>query len=251
MRNLGAALVLLAALSARAEERSANMNLILAVDVSGSIGEPDAATNVREFSLMKEGIWTALTDKAVGDALEQCNDRGVAVTIFEWSGTAIATELKDVVPWTLAMNRQSLQTIADQYVSAPRSFKEGGTDVDRSLSRAHQLLDEAPMRADRNVVLVSSDGRQNVYERGNGRNAPKVVVSATRDQLLAQGATIDALVIENDEHDRRSHNDRLSDWYGKNVIGGPGAFVKPIGGFKDYSEGLRALLLRELSRCGS
>ena len=82
------------------------------------------------------------------------------------------------------------------------------------------LLARAPYQAPRRTIDVSGDGTNN-----SGRD-----VTLTRDEAVAQGVTINGLVILserpmawNPEHTNPPGG--LANYYRTNVVGGPGAFV--------------------------
>jgi hypothetical protein len=87
-----------------------------------------------------------------------------------------------------------------------------------------------PTNCTRKVIDVSGDGR------GNRGIDPKTA----SNQLVAQGYTINALAI-------LGAKPRPLDFYAREVIGGPGAFVEAADGFNAYAEAIQRKILRELS----
>jgi len=81
----------------------------------------------------------------------------------------------------------------------------------------------------RRVVDVSTDGI---------RNTGAEIVSA-RDELVADGITINGLAIESDTKD-------LSEYLTKFVIGGDGHFVVRANDYDAYSAAIKIKLLREI-----
>jgi hypothetical protein len=81
------------------------------------------------------------------------------------------------------------------------------------------------------VIDVSGDGMANFGE-------PPVTV---RDALVKQGITINGLAILSEEP-------WLEDYYSRNVIGGPAAFVVVAKGFDSFAEAMLRKLVQEVAR---
>src|SRR5687768_1500029 len=75
-------------------QQAVDLELVLAVDVSGSVDEEEAA-------LQREGYVMALTDDRVVSAMGSGPLGTVAVTYVEWAGEDYQ---RTVVPWTLVGN---------------------------------------------------------------------------------------------------------------------------------------------------
>jgi len=84
------ALCCVALLASPVRAQSVDLELILAVDSSGSI-------DGKEFQLQRMGYASALTHPEVLATIARRPHRAIAVAFVEWSGPAISTE---VVPWT-------------------------------------------------------------------------------------------------------------------------------------------------------
>ncbi|MEQ1524427.1 MAG: DUF1194 domain-containing protein, partial [Aestuariivirga sp.] len=97
---------------------------------------------------------------------------------------------------------------------------EGGTSISSALLYSAALLSRAP-RAQRLVIDVSSDGRNNVG----------VPVNAVRDRLVAQGITINALTILNEWP-------TLDVYFQNQVVGGEGHFVIPANDYAAYADAI-------------
>jgi hypothetical protein len=109
------------------------------------------------------------------------------VALVEWSNRAFLT-----IPWTLITSRGDAQAFADEVQHAPR-FDNQFT----CLARAFQVVQDKvlpflPVAANRTIVDVSGDGRDNCNTRPP--------VDAIRDQLVLAGVTINGLpILEGDE----------------------------------------------------
>ena len=72
-------------------QTTADLLLVLAVDVSGSV-------NAQRFELQKMGYVTAFQHPRVLNAILGGRTQSIAVTLVQWSGPFLQAQ---VVPWTL------------------------------------------------------------------------------------------------------------------------------------------------------
>ncbi len=201
----------------------ADTALVLAVDVSGSV-------NAARYALQMEGIAKAFEDPDVERTILSGPYRALFVSLVEWSDTATLT-----IPWTLITSHADAAAFADRVRHAPR-----GDNHFTCMARAMQLVEGkvlpfVPVPAERTIVDVSGDGRDNCNS-----NPP---VDAMRDRLVAHGVTINGLpILEGDEAAT------LEAWYKDNVIGGNAAFLVPARGFQDFARAMRQKFLVEISQ---
>lgn len=214
-------------------ERSASLptnvdvELILAVDVSYSM-DPD------EQALQREGYVTALTSPEFLTALRQGVHGKIAVTYFEWAGSA---DQKIVVPWRLIDGRASAQAVADEIARAPyrRAYR---TSISGALAFALPLYQESGYQGIRRVIDVSGDGANNQGE----------LVTILRDQVVAKNITINGLPIMLKRPTATTVDIvNLDIYYEDCVIGGPGAFVIPIREREQFKEATRTKLVLEVA----
>ena len=104
------------------------------------------------------------------------------------------------------------------------------------------LLARAPYQSPRRTIDVSGDGTNN-----SGRD-----VGLARDEALAQGVTINGLVILserpmawNPEHTNPPGG--LAGYYQTNVVGGPGAFVVVAEDFNSFGQAIIKKLIAEIA----
>jgi hypothetical protein len=213
------------------QEKSAPPNvdaeLIIAVDVSYSM-DPD------EQALQREGYILGLTSAEFLNALKQGTHGRIAVTYFEWAGER---DQKTIVPWRLIDGEASAKAVADEIAAAPyrRSYR---TSISGALQYAAPLFGTSEFRGMRRVVDVSGDG-------ANNQGPP---VTAVRDQLLAQGITINGLpLVLKRPNNRYMDIDNLDVYYEDCVIGGPGSFVIPIRDRDNFKEATRTKLVQEVA----
>ena len=158
LRYAAAAGVLTMAAPAAAQQCA--LELILAVDVSGSIdGE--------EWRLQSGGLASAFEDPSVAEAIERM-EGGLLVTYTQWSGTS---RQKQVVPWYHVTDAPSAQAFADQVRAAVRVWRNFSTAVGDALAHAHAVSATAPQRCRRRVIDMSGDGVSNEVPRAT-RSTP-------------------------------------------------------------------------------
>jgi hypothetical protein len=231
MRAMLAALVLmLPAAAARAAER-VDLLLVFAVDVSRSIDAP-------KFQLQREGYVSAINNPRVIEAIRSGGTGRIAVCFVEWSGV---TSQKLVIDWTVISDAESARRFSDGIVEAPRSFADR-TSISAGIDFAMQQFEHAPYQATRHTIDVSGDGTNN-----SGRD-----VTLARDEALAKGVTINGLVILSDaplawnpEHTNPPGG--LGEYYRRNVIGGPGAFVMVAQNFESFGQAIINKLIAEVA----
>jgi hypothetical protein len=219
--------VLLAAPPARAAEQ-VDLELILAIDVSGSIDEEEAA-------LQRQGYLKALAHPQVLQAIFGGERKKVAMTYIEWAGYHYQRVVAD---WTLISDKASADRFVAKIASVPVST-ERWTSISGAIGFAMQRFEVSPYRGTRRVIDISGDGRNN-----NGRDLAEV-----RREALAKGIVINGLPIVNDRPTRWGTPPErgLDIYYRDQVIGGPGSFFIVADGFQAFANAIRTKLVREIS----
>lgn len=217
--------------TARADEGQVDLLLVLAADVSRSVDD-------RKFRLQREGYAAAMVDPRVVRAMTAGATGRIAVIFVEW---ASEFEQRVVVEWTIVANERDAQQVSGRVREAARSFW-GRTSISAAIDFSMGLLARSPFQAVRHVIDVSGDGTNN-----SGRD----VVSA-RDAAIAQGVTINGLVIlsevplpTNPTHTHPPGG--LTAYYENNVIGGPGAFVVEAENFESFGQLIIKKLIKEIA----
>ena len=146
-----------------------------------------------------------------------------------------------VLDWRVVRTAADAQALAGAIETAPRSAW-GRTSISAGLDHSVSLLSEAPVEPTRKVIDVAGDGTNN-----SGRD-----VQAARDDVLAQGITINGLAIINDHtanlfcaHVQPPGG--LPAWYQANVTGGPGSFVLEVHSFQTFRDAMVRKLLSEIA----
>ena len=196
------------------------LELVLAVDVSSSIDNG-------EFELQMQGIAAAFRHAGVQAAIHAAGDRGIAVTVIQWSEFV---HQRKTVDWTLVRDAAETAALATDIASAGRLISGGGTAIYGAINFALHEFDANGYDGPRRVIDISGDGRSDLL----------VPTTAARDRAVAQGVAINGLVILNDEPD-------LDHYYRANVIGGADAFVMRVDDFEDFAAAMVTKLIREIS----
>ena len=206
----------------RAEDYEVDLVLVLAVDCSFSV-------DYKEFALQMEGLGEAFRRPEVKRAISLGNLQRIAVSVVQWSDES---NQMVVLPWTVIASDEDAELAGETLARMPRKLAEGGTSISSALLYSAALLSKAP-RAPRQVIDLSSDGRNNVG----------VPVAAVRDRLVAQGITINALAILNEWP-------TLNVYFQNQVAGGEGHFVIPANDYKAYGDAIYRKLLKEITGPG-
>lgn len=169
--------------------------------------------------LCRPGVLSAIEDGEYGR---------IAVAYVEFGATAAVR-----IDWTIIDGPDAAAAFAGR-ISAmspdiPFGFKTT-TAVGAGLLAADELIGRAP-RALRLVVDVVGDGLS-VF-------GPPVEVG--REALLSRGAVINAMPVLMVAPDFG-----LSEWYARDVAGGPGHFTMPIAGTDKLPMALRSKIVQEL-----
>lgn len=208
-----------------------DMLLVLAADVSRSVTEP-------KFRLQREGAAAALSHPDVVKAMTSGPHRRIAVCFVEW---ATVGQQAVVVDWMMIDGDAAARGFGDKLIEAPRSFI-GSTSISSAIDFSVRQLERAPFTAERRVIDVSGDGNNN-----SGR-----MVSDARDDALAKGITINALVILTPiaESFRPEHTNPaggLEKYFQDNVIGGYGAFTVVAESHAAFGRALTKKLIQEIA----
>src|SRR6266481_1351717 len=113
---------------AQAQTAEADVALVLAVDVSGSVDD-------HRFKLQREGIAAALESADFAASLAGGGNQTIEIAVVEW-----AEEQSVVVPWTIIRGRQDLAGVADRLRQAGRSWLHVKTDPSGGIAAAAHLF---------------------------------------------------------------------------------------------------------------
>jgi hypothetical protein len=216
--------------AARAAE-PVDLLLVLAADVSRSV-------DAQKFQLQREGYAAAVANPRVLDIIRSGRNGRIAALFLEWSGFG---NQKVVIDWTLIDGPASAQEFGTRLLESPRSFADR-TSISGGIDFAVAQFAHAPFISERRTIDISGDGTNNA-----GGNVTKA-----RDDALAQGYTINGLVILsetplpwNPEHTNPPGG--LANYYRDNVVGGPGAFVLEAKDFNSFGQAIIKKMIAEIA----
>jgi len=212
--------------------------LIVAVDVSNSVDE-------KRYRLQMEGIAQALEDPAVIEGIVGGAKGGILFSMVTW-----ADRPKVTLPWTRITNAAEARATAARVRKLPRQDGEFTCMARMMRTVSDKIVPQVPAPAAKIVLDVSGDGRDNC-------NA-KEPIDAVRDELVKWGVTVNGLpILENAQEElatpaysylpQQRGTSTLEDWYRENVKGGPGSFVLPANGYKDFGRAIRQKFVLEIS----
>lgn len=212
-----------------------DLEIVLAADVSRSIDD-------REFALQRKGYAAALTDRRVVDAIAAAKNGAIGVCFIEWSGE---DDQRVVADWSEIRSEEDGAAVAAVILSAPRSFM-GRTSISAAIDFAMARFGKAKWPPARRIVDISGDGTSNAGP----------TLARARAQAIATGVTINGLAIINDSansgYSVHTHPPGgLPDYYRRNVIGGPDAFLVVVGNFGSFADAMARKLSREIAGRGA
>lgn len=214
---------------AAAQPLPVDLELVLAVDISGSIDDD-------ESRLQREGYLSALMHPRVLEAVRSGPFGRIAVTYIEWAGDDFQ---QTVVDWTVVEDEATARTFVATLAETPRQTQRW-TSISTAIDYAVPLFETNAYEGVRRVIDVSGDGYNN-----RGRQ-----VEVARDDAVAAGITINGLPILNDRPSPGGGwpaATKLDDYYRRHVIGGPGAFIVPAKGFEDFARAILTKLVLEIA----
>lgn len=210
-----------------------DLELILAIDCSGSVDEVEA-------QLQREGYIAALTSERVLNAIRSGENRRIGIAYIEWAGE---TYQRTIVDWTIIEDAASANAVVSKIAASPYMAIRW-TSISGAIDYSMALFQRSPFESPRRVIDISGDGKNN-----NGGD----VVSA-RDRAVATGVTINGLPILNSREGGWGFGPRgfpsdpdLDTYYQNFVIGGPGAFMVPAESFDTFAAAIQSKLIREVA----
>jgi Protein of unknown function (DUF1194) len=205
---------------AAAPDATADLELVLAVDVSGSI-------DARESALQREGYLAAIRSPEFVAAVRAGSLGKIRLAYVEWAGEG-AQQL--TVPWRMIDGPEAAQAFANELAGQPAARFRRGTSISSALLFSAGLFEGGGMRR---VIDISGDGPNNAGG----------MVTVARDAVVAQGIVINGLPMLLSPAQILPPLDR---YFVDCVIGGQGAFALPVTSVGNLAEAIRKKLLREL-----
>ena len=203
-----------------ASAQAVDLQLVLAVDASGSVSE-------QRFELQKQGYVAAFRSPQLLRAIGSGTTRTIAVTMTQWTGPALQIQ---VVPWMPIKDEASMHAFADAIDKAPRQLFGGGTSISGAIDQSMMLFSHSPYTSSRRTIDISGDGANT-----SGRS-----ITHARDEAVRSGISINGLPI-------LSLDPFLDRYYYNHVIGGPGAFMIPAANYENFADAVVKKLILEIA----
>lgn len=212
---------------ADSDDLPVDLELVLAVDVSGSIDS-------RERLLQRQRYAAALRHPAVVSAVQSGEFGRISVIYFEWSGP---TQQSVVMSWRLIEDAASAESAAAT-LDTPPTPRRSGTSISNALLFALGLFGDNGYAGTRQVIDVSGDGPNN-----GGAS-----VVSVRDLVIAQGIVINGLPVVLHPGGRGGMSAiELQQYFQDCVIGGAGSFTIPVESRDRFADAIRRKLIREIA----
>jgi hypothetical protein len=206
-----------------AAKQPVDLNLVLAVDCSGSV-------DAREFSLQLDGIATAIRDPEVLAAIAAGPHQSIGVSLLLW---ADPDEPKLTSPWMMIDGAASAQAFADELAKSNIRIG-GGTGIGVAIGYGISVLKSSPFTSTRNVIDVSGDGKESWELR-----EPRFKLPQARALARDNNVTVNGLAIMQDVK-------TLDVYYRDEMITGAGSFVERAANYEGFAEAMKRKLLREI-----
>lgn len=207
-----------------------DVELLLLVDVSRSMSP-------FELDIQRRGYAEALVSPEVLKAINGGMLGHVAIAYVEWAG---ARSQRVIQEWSIIRTREDAEAFAD---AIALSYGEGmrRTSITAALRSGAEYFRGNGFSGLRRVIDISGDGP-------NNDGGP---VIAARDDVVAQGITINGLPLMTRDGPGSIGGiwtiDNLDTYYRDCVIGGPGAFVVPVLDWSEFAAAVRKKLVLEIA----
>ena len=213
---------------ARAAQTEVDLELVLAVDVSGSM-------DAEESAQQRKGYVSAFRHPSVIEAIKHGRLGRIAVTYLEWGAYG---NTHHVIDWTLIRDQATAHKFAGDLEKSPR-LRAQRTSISGAIDTAAALLANNNFDGKRRVIDISGDGANNSGD----------LVTWARDRAVAKGITINGLPILNDRPTPMGNIQiaGLDLYYRNCVIGGPRAFLIVANSFEDFARAVLRKLVLEIA----
>ena len=212
---------------AGADER-VDLELVLAVDVSGSM-DPE------EAQMQRDGYLSALVHPRVVGSIQAGYNSAIAVTYIEWAAFGHNVIVSD---WGAIRDADSARAYADRIAGFPVT-RGMYTSISGIIEYALPRFEGNGFQGLRRVIDISGDGANNAG----------TYVPIARDLAVAADVTVNGLPIVNDRLNPfgRPQIPNLDLYYRHCVIGGRGAFIVVAEGFEAFADAIRRKLIFEIA----
>ena len=211
-----------------AAERTVDLELVLAADISSSM-------DLTEAALQRQGFVRAFRHPEIIEAIQRSGLGRIAVTYIEWAGMRYQ---KTMVDWAEVADASSAAAFAEA-IERPSVKVEQWTSISSVIAFGAQSFEGNGFRGERRIIDISGDGPNNMG----------VDVVQARDRALAEGIVINGLPIINDRPNIYGYPllPDLDLYYEDCVIGGQGAFIVIADGYEDFARAIRRKIILEIA----
>ena len=221
------ALFLIFAVPTLAAAQKVDVELVLAVDGSGSIDE-------NEFRLQRAGYAAAISHPDILTTIASGAHRKIAVAFIEWGGEG---SIHIIVDWMVISDASSAKAFASRLLAAPRRAL-GYNSISGAILKATDMILSNKYDATRKIIDISGDGPQ--------IGGPPLVPA--RAAALSQGITINALVVAfRGGVIGGGGGVPLAEHYKREIIGGRGAFFMMADNKRRFTVSILQKLVREIA----
>ncbi|MGR3571522.1 DUF1194 domain-containing protein [Brevirhabdus sp.] len=221
---VAAVLVFLTLASTGGAAQACRLALVLALDVSSSVDS-------REDALQRQGLAAALLYDPVRRAVLDDPANPVALAVFEWSGR---DQQQVILDWTLLRSEAALRRAAGILRASRRGHSQFPTAAGYALGYAASVFATAPDCLFR-TLDVSGDGIN------NAGFSPALAYA----NFPLDGITVNALAILGGGKGA-ADDAALLEFYRKQILRGPGAFLEVAANYEDFERAIRRKLEREI-----
>ena len=189
-----------------------DIELSLAIDVSGSVDDA-------EYALMMEGYGRAFRSTTLQTLATAGPNASIAVNVVHFSGTA-----RQEIHWTQISDPASAEAFASRLENLPRLLSDSdGTDISEALDVSSSSFTNNGFESNALVISIAGDGEDNQGE------AP----APARDRALAAGtSTIHGIVIGD------AVGGSVETHYQDQVIGGTSPLLCRALTFEEFSDAI-------------
>lgn len=222
------ALFLIFAAPMPAVAQKVDVELVFAVDGSGSIDE-------NEFRLQRAGYAAAIAHPDILTTIASGAHRRIAVAFIEWGGEG---SIHTIVDWMVIADASSAKAFASRLLVAPRRAL-GYNSISGAILKATAMIVSNKYEGTRKIIDISGDGPQ--------IGGPPLVPA--RAAALSLGITINALVVAfRGGVIGGGGGVALGEHYKREIIGGPGAFVMMADNKRRFTISILQKLVREIAQ---
>jgi hypothetical protein len=179
-------------------------NIVTGLDLSGSIEAPEAQLQI-------DGIAMAIRSPQIVAAIQHGHHRRIGFALFVWADGNHPV----LASWRLISSPEEALAVSREAAKQLRAIRSSDivvrlgvlTDVSRAIDFGAGMLKSAPFATNHGIINIIGNGVDNVGERA----------WPARDRAVSQGLTINGVALGRDRV--------IHDYFRREVIGGPQAFV--------------------------